>query len=417
MGRRLTGLIRAVAVLLAVGCVAPVAAGEVDASLERVLAGLRDGSRVGSLEELDRLVARHPTFRLAHLMRGDLLLARTRALEGIGAGKHPQGEALAGLRAEARARVRAMRTPEGRVPRYLLRSDRADGRAVVVDAAASRLYVFDTSGDIPRLEAHFYASVGRQGAGKEREGDRKTPLGVYRVTGWIPGGRLPDLYGAGAFPIDYPNPRDRSLGRTGHGIWIHGVPSDTYARAPLSSDGCVALSNDDLERLAAHLRPGGTPVVIANGVDWVAAESLARERDAFDARLESWRRDWEGRDARRYLAHYSPRFAAEGVDLRAWSEHKRRVNARKRWIRVGLSEIEIHRDPSADDVMVVTFLQDYRSSDLTQRARKRQYWARESGEWRIVYEATAGASGARLPESFPAGDRSRAGGTALASRR
>lgn len=401
MAERLAQAAR-VAVSLAATCFALTAhATGAEASLERVLAGLRDGSRASSIAELDQMLARHPNFRLGHMVRGDLLLARVRAIGGPGAGSGLRGEVVEGLRAEARARARAAPPPDGKVPGGLLKAARG-GNAIVVDAAASRVYVFDTSAEIPRLQAHFYASVGRHGVGKEKEGDRKTPLGAYKVTSWIPGARLPDLYGRGAFPIDYPNPRDRAMGRTGHGIWIHGVPSDTYARAPQSSDGCVAISNDDLDRLAAYVRPGSTPVLIAERIDWVAADSLAAERAAFEARIERWRADWESRDAARYLSHYSTRFDAEGADLRAWSAHKRRVNARKSWIRVGLSEIEILRDPAAGEVIAVSFLQDYRSSDVAQRARKRQYWAREGGEWKIVYEATAGQGRARLPESFPA---------------
>ena len=36
----------------------------------------------------------------------------------------------------------------------------------------------------------------------------------------------------------------------------------------------------------------------------------------------------------------------------------------------------------AEETVVVTFTQDYRSSNLSNRTVKRQYWAREGGRWR-----------------------------------
>ena len=44
-------------------------------------------------------------------------------------------------------------------------------------------------------------------------------------------------------------------------------------------------------------------------------------------------------------------------------------------------------DPaSLDELLVVTFVQDYRSSNLSNRTVKRQYWSREKGLWRVVFE-------------------------------
>ena len=38
---------------------------------------------------------------------------------------------------------------------------------------------------------------------------------------------------------------------------------------------------------------------------------------------------------------------------------------------------------------VVTFDQDYASSNLSNQMKKRQYWINENGAWRILYEGTA----------------------------
>ena len=393
-----------------------------DAQLERAIALVRRGARTSAIGEIDLLIQRFPNFRLAHLVRGDLLLARAHPISGLGnaaegAGAHPIAglgngthaarERLEELRAEARVRVRAGRDapPADRVPLYLLRLDARQTSAIVIDAERSRVYVYAMEGGVPRLARDFYASIGKLGIGKERESDKKTPIGAYYVTSWLPGKRLPDLYGSGAYPIDYPNARDRLLGRTGYGIWIHGVPSDTYARAPRASDGCLALANPDLEALGTYVRPGATPVVIARQVEWVTPEELRADRDTFRAALDAWKRDWESNDVERYLAHYAKEFRTSDKDLESWKAHKRRVSAGKSWIKVEFDKLSVLRDPGAKDLVSVTFDQDYRSSNLSQRTRKRQYWAREGASWKIVYEAPAQAPVLVLPESYPAGVR------------
>jgi hypothetical protein len=45
--------------------------------------------------------------------------------------------------------------------------------------------------------------------------------------------------------------------------------------------------------------------------------------------------------------------------------------------------------PREREFVVVTFDQDYRSNNLANVMRKRQYWVKESGNWKILYEGAA----------------------------
>ena len=65
------------------------------------------------------------------------------------------------------------------------------------------------------------------------------------------------------------------------------------------------------------------------------------------------------------------------------------VNAGKAWVKVGIDDLSIFTYPGATDMMMVTFEQDYRSSNLSNRTSKRQYWVREGNQWRILHEAVA----------------------------
>ncbi len=373
-----------------------------DAHLKRVLQNIEQGKFNPALQELDQVIARYPNFRLAHLMRGDLLLARTKPIAAFGNTGHAANERLGELRAEAYARLRAYNNhpPADLIPRYLLRFDPAQKHAVVVDARRSRVYIYENANGTPRLVEDYYTTLGKRGVEKEREGDQKTPLGVYQVTAQIPGSKLPDLYGWGAFPINYPNEWDKRLGRTGYDTWLHGVPSENYSRAPRASDGCIALANPDIEQISKRVQVGVTPVIIADTVEWVTPAAWRAERDAFMAQLDAWRTSWESLDTDRYLAHYAQSFRADGMDLAAWAAHKRRVNAAKTSIKVTLTNVRVFRSPGKQDLIAVTFDQDYRSSNLAQRTRKRQYWVMENNRWKIAYEAPFQSGVVALPESF-----------------
>ena len=345
-----------------------------------------------ALKRVDALIADYPTFRLAYLVRGDLLLARARPLETFGnvLKTVPEGR-VADLREEALARLRAQRTrpADDRLPRYVLQLNKDQKNALVVDARRSRLYVYANDGGTPKLIADYYVTLGKNGIEKTREGDQKTPVGVYHVTANLPRKKLTDFYGAGAFPISYPNEWDRRQGRSGHGIWLHGVPSNVYSRAPRASDGCIVLANPDLESISQNLQIGLTPVIIADEVEWVDRSALATERASLAAEIEQWRADWQSRDTERYLAHYSPRFSSGRENLAAWSAHKRKVNASKSWIKVDLGRVTMLRYPHERDVVVVTFDQDYKSNGLSNVMKKRQYWMKENGRWKILYEGAA----------------------------
>ena len=393
-GRILICVAVAVAAFGAPSALSPAKGARIDVTADALLAAVYDEIVQGhldvALQNLDGLILIKPNFRLAHLIRGDLLLARARPISTMGAVPNVPEERVEGLRAEALARLRAHRDrpPADRVPRYLLQLRDDQKYAVVVDTRRSRLYVYRNDEGKPRFVADYYVSSGKNGALKDREGDEKTPIGVYHVTESLPRKKLSDFYGSGAFPINYPNEWDRIQGRDGHGIWLHGTPSDTYSRPPRSSNGCVVLANPDLDALARILQVGLTPVIISEEVELLSLDDWASERKAFGKQLEQWRADWESLDTERYLSHYSKKFSAQGQDLEAWSQYKRLVNSGKSWIKVKVSNVSMLRDPGKEDLVLVSFDQEYRSSNLSNTVRKRQYWIQEDGRWRIVYEGT-----------------------------
>ncbi|MDR1889808.1 MAG: L,D-transpeptidase family protein [Zoogloeaceae bacterium] len=359
--------------------------------LERIFADIEAMRLDVALKRTESLLQRYPNYRLAYLIKGDLLLARAHPLAAFGDAHNAPEEKIADLRAEAFVRLKGYRNrpPTDDVPRYLLQMNDSQQYAIVIDTRKSRLYLYQNDQGRPRFVADYYVSQGKLGADKRVEGDRRTPLGVYHITSHIPREKLADLYGHGAFPINYPNEWDKRQGRSGSGIWLHGTPSDTYSRPPQASDGCVVLSNPDFDTLGKNVQVGLTPVIISNDIEWLSLDDWNRERDELRRSIESWRADWESRDTERYLAHYSRNFKTQSQDFQRFAEQKRRVNQSKTWIKVRLEKISVFRNPGADELVVVTFNQSYASNNLNNSMQKRQYWLRENGQWKIVYEGNA----------------------------
>ncbi|MDD5179681.1 MAG: L,D-transpeptidase family protein [Gallionellaceae bacterium] len=342
-----------------------------------------------ALNEVDSLLKINPNFKLAQLVKGDLLLARAHPLSTFGNAPNA-AERMEDFRDEARVRLHRFQeqSPAALVPKFLWQLDAQQRHAIVVDTSKSTLYLYENVDGEPRYVADFYISTGKKGSEKASEGDQKTPLGVYFVNASLPKSKLTDFFGIGAYPLSYPNEWDRKQGRDGHGIWLHGTPSNTYSRPPRSSNGCVVLSNEDLESLGKVLQIGVTPVIITNQMDWSDEKNKTDRSDLLHS-IEQWRKDWASLNTGDYLKHYAHNFSSNGANLSSWSQQKKQVNAGKSWIKVSLSNISMFAYPNQPDLVVVNFEQDYASSNLANRMKKRQYWMKRDNRWQIVYEGAA----------------------------
>ena len=366
---------------------------EVEASLVRALETLKDGNIKAALREIDMALAKNPNFRLGHLIKGDLLMASSGAPQAF-TGIKTQPDIVASLRSEAKARLTRFfdGPPVGHLPSAVLQMAPQQEYALLMDSEKSRLYVFRNVEGAPQLVADFYITVGKKGVEKEREGDQRTPLGVYHIESVVAKERLTDFYGPGAFALNFPNEWDKRLGKTGSGIWLHGTPSTTYSRPPLASDGCMVLTNDDFLKISKYIDIGTTPIIIMPRIDWQAPEKWLDSRAAFSSALNSWKQDWESLNTDRYLSHYSTQFSIDGKGIDEWAVKKRRINTSKSFVKVeigNLSVFEYALSPTMPPMMIVTFDQDYKSNNSNNHMKKRQYWQREGAGWKIIYEAPA----------------------------
>jgi len=378
---------------------APLRDGVAEQRLVEVYRLTAEGKTREALAKAETLAREHPNFQLAQLALGDLLAARVRPLKQLGDVPAPTdapppagiSDVLAELRSESRQRTDALRIrPQARaIPTQFLELSTRSRHAIAVDASRSRLYLFENTANGLELIADYYSSVGKLGIEKFIEGDQRTPLGVYYITSRLDPATLKDFYGAGALPINYPNPLDVSRGKTGSGIWLHGTPSDQFSRAPLATDGCLALANPDLERILRTVEPRTTPVVIAKQLQWVQPQSVQADRKAFEAVLDGWRTAKSQGDMKRLLGFYAPDFQSyKNMPLAQWSvsleEESRALKGRE----ITLKDKSYLRWTDSAETMVVTF------GEVAAGARtgpvKRQYWMRKGKHWQIFFEGVIG---------------------------
>lgn len=264
---------------------APVRHSPAENQLLSALQQIRNSQQQRALDTLRELLKERPDFKLARYLYGQMLTSL--AGGAVAAGQRAGADVML---SEARRRWQhyQSRPPMGAVPSAILHLAPGHAYAIVVDLPHNRLYLFENDDGQPRLVADFYASIGSAGAGKQVEGDLRTPVGIYRITSFIPDRQLPSLYGGGAFTLNYPNAWDRHLGRTGYGIWLHGVPRQTFNRAPRASEGCVVVANSDLRWLYGKVAVGATPVVLTNDLQWLTPQEARRRYQAVMDALAVW---------------------------------------------------------------------------------------------------------------------------------
>lgn len=340
-----------------------------------------------ALEQLKKLVLSKPDFKLAQLIYADVLQAKANGLQSVGQ-LLKDNQLLNDYLSEARARWASLQKPIATelLPASLLNLDQRYEYAIVVELNRSRLYLFENKNGVPQQLENYYVSMGKSGPYKQFEGDNRTPLGVYFIENFLSPDTLPDKYGRGAFPINYPNVWDHYRGRTGYGIWLHGTPLDTYSRPPRDSEGCVVLANADLQTVGKYLQLRRTPFVIADNINWLTLQQWQDKKQYFTKMFSNWIDDWQSLDSQRYIQHYSKAFKAGNFNFKQWASHKTRVNQSKQFIQVEADDLSILKHPK-DDVVVVTFRQHYKSNNYSSVSYKRQYWRQEDdGEWRIIFE-------------------------------
>ncbi len=134
---------------------------------------------------------------------------------------------------------------------------------VKVDKSKRRMYLFSNQ----HIVKSYRIALGKNPKGhKQREGDQRTPEGRYYL-GFVSN----DSSYYRSIHVSYPNQRDIEHAHKlnvdpGGNIKIHGLKNDethsaNYIQSFDWTNGCIALTNDEMDEFLALVKPG-TPIDI-----------------------------------------------------------------------------------------------------------------------------------------------------------
>ncbi len=316
---------------------------------QKMLAGLTALSQLDieqAVSSFSEISSENPKYKLAHLVAADLQAIKSGQKSLLNEIHRNHSRSVEKLLDEAEVRWQFSKRDyvNSNEFNHLVLKSAQQKHMILVSIEQSRLFLFERNAQGKMTQvADYYVTIGRKGSGKQKEGDLRTPIGVYHMVDLLPGEELPDLYGVGALPINYPNDWDKKNGKTGSGIWLHGVPQDTYTRPPRASRGCVVLNNDAMNRLLTKYDvPFSTPVIISDKS--LPELGIVPSKNSILAEIKSWLKD-----------------------------HQHDVS----W-----DKVSVYRYPNEKGLYYVTF------PDKAGQNLVHQYWElNESGKWQVVLQS------------------------------
>ena len=209
------------------------------------------------------------------------------------------------------------------------------------------------------LQEKYSAFTGKVKGDKTKEGDLKTPVGVYDIQKRI--SKLDSFYGPLAFVTSYPNLYDKFLGKDGSGIWIHGLP--TEQERDDFTKGCIAINNDNIVCLDKELDIESTILII--NPDHETKDVSKKVLAKILANLYEWRYSWIYNDTKKYLSFYSTDFIRDdGMKHSRFIQYKTRIFNKQERKKIIFNDINVIPYPKSENVFQVTFKEFYTSSSF-----------------------------------------------------
>ncbi len=217
------------------------------------------------------------------------------------------------------------------------------------------LYMKDNNNSY-KIKKEYNAFTGKVAGDKLKEGDLKTPVGIYNLTKKIT--KLDSFYGPLAFVTSYPNIYDKYRGKNGSGIWIHGLPiedeREEYTR------GCIAIDNNSIECLDNNINIEQTLLIIRS-----KNENKEINKNIYAlilSELYNWRYSWIYNDIESYLNYYDEEFKRyDGMSYEKFVKYKTRIFNKKEKKEIIFHDINIFPYPNSENIFEITFKERYAS--------------------------------------------------------
>lgn len=223
-----------------------------------------------------------------------------------------------------------------------------------------QIYMKDANSTQFQLKKEYHAFTGKEKGDKVKEGDLKTPIGIYNLVKKID--KVDPFYGPLAFVTSYPNTYDRYRNKTGQGIWIHGLPlnqeRDEFTK------GCIAINNDDIECLNKHIDISKTVLLIDEA--GVKTNIEKGTLSTILSQLYKWRYAWIYNDLETYLNFYDETFKRfDGMEFERFKQYKTRIFAKNEDKTIIFTNINVLPYPETDNLYKITFKENYQSASFS----------------------------------------------------
>ncbi|RPH52210.1 MAG: hypothetical protein EHM85_03735 [Desulfobacteraceae bacterium] len=269
-----------------------------------------------------------------------------------------------------------------RIPDVLVSFDTDGGAeyAIVVEKESQQLFVYSFDGVF--REAHrFKCSTGKNDGPKSVLGDSRTPEGIYYSDREYEKKDLSAIYGSRAFPVDYPNVLDRIAGKTGNSIWLHGTDKP---KKPKDTNGCVVLDDQDIDTLSKYIRFNRTPVIIAEKLNYVPADSMRRTGESIREFLYGWVDSIKNGTYQEYVKFYDYDYVPDISWWSDWNNERKKLYSEKKSFNVVPEKISI---VGHNRIYSVLFEQTVKTGKNESFAGiKKLFLSERDGEFRIIGE-------------------------------
>lgn len=206
----------------------------------------------------------------------------------------------------------------------------------------------------------YDALTGKLKGDKLKEGDLKTPIGIYQIIKKLSKEtNLDPFYGPLAFVTSYPNIYDTYRGKNGSGIWLHGLPIEQESREEFTR-GCIAINNSHIECLDRNIDIEKTILIID---DMKIKQNISKKAlVSILSELYRWRYAWKYDDIDGYLSFYSPQFVRnDGMNFEEFKRYKTRVFKKIEKKSIIFNDINILPYPSSTNIYQINFKEFYKS--------------------------------------------------------
>lgn len=264
---------------------------------------------------------------------------------------------------------------------------------LIAEKSTHRLFLYRNEQGIPELVKIYQMATGKMAGNKIFQGDYRTPEGIYNFREFLPHeelirrhGKEGEIYGVGAFVMNYPNSVDFFNGKTGGGIWLHSTNDETRIDKGLDSRGCIVASNDDLKEISKYIELNRTSVIVVQDLNLVSDVTWKENQKVLKETIENWLNSWANENIDAYLSYYHEKDFRDPYkkNYNGWKVHKKAVFLIPGSPRININNLSIL---DSGNYAVARFKQEYSSGSLTDIGIKTLYLKKnEYYQWKIIAE-------------------------------